>query len=73
MNYSPRFPVPDTHRAPYDLMLRARLKAFCHVWAGFKPVYQIIKSQPVCQIWRMYSHFGLKTYRIGCTCGKEFR
>jgi hypothetical protein len=73
VNFVPRdFHAPDTRRAPYDPMLRARAKSFCHVWAGFKPVYQIIKGQPVCQIWRLYSHFGLKTYRVFCSCGKEF-
>jgi hypothetical protein len=25
------------------------------------------------RIWRAYSHFGFRTYRIWCDCGKEFR
>lgn len=73
MNAPFRRPVFVPATTPYGLMLRARLKAFLHVWAGFKPIYQIVKSQPVCQIWRMYSHFGFRTYRVFCTCGKEFR
>ncbi len=46
------------------LMLRARWKALLHVRFIFPP--------RGCRIWRVYSHFGWKTYRVFCECGEEF-
>ncbi len=56
--------APDTRAAPYSLMLRARLKALQHIRFCF--------PRKGCRIWRLYSHFGFKTYRVFCECGKKF-
>ena len=47
-----------------QLMIRARWEALMHV--------RFIFPRKPCRIWRLYSHFGLKTYRIFCECGQEF-
>jgi hypothetical protein len=58
----PRFVT--TSEAPYSLMLRARWRAFKHsIQCGTKGH----------RIWRVYSHWGFKTYRVFCECGKEFK
>jgi hypothetical protein len=63
MNPMPKFIVPK--HAPYQLMLHARWQAFKHSIQYF--------YHPGHRIWRVYSHFGFKTYKIFCECGKEFK
>lgn len=55
----------DIWAEPFRLMLRARWRALCHIRFGF--------PRRGCGIWRIYSHLGLKTYRVLCQCGKEFK
>lgn len=62
MNPRPKFTAPKD--APYRLMLHARWEAFKHVF---------LRSEPGHRIWRVYSHWGLKTYRVFCECGEEFK
>jgi hypothetical protein len=47
------------------LMLHARWQALKHI--------RFIFPRPGCRIWRQYSHFGLRVYRVFCECGEEFR
>lgn len=49
----------------WGLMLRARWKALKHI--------RFIFPRKGCQIWRLSSHFGFKTMRVFCECGKDFR
>jgi hypothetical protein len=63
MNSPLNFIPINTRNAPYRLMLRAR-------WRAFKHTFPFRKGH---RIWRVYSHFGLKTHRIFCECGREFK
>lgn len=45
-------------------MVRARLQALMHVRFCF--------PTKGCRIWRIYSHFGLKTRAVYCECGEAF-
>lgn len=47
-----------------NLMLHARWEALKHM--------RFIFPRAGCRIWRLYSHFGFKTYAVVCECGKEF-
>lgn len=51
--------------AKWSLMVFARLKAIHHMRFCF--------PRKGCRIWRIYSHFGLKTRAVFCECGKEFK
>lgn len=49
------------------LMLRARMLAWCHAMRW------LLVLSTKHRISRVYSHFGFRTYRIFCDCGREFK